>query len=591
VGEQAVTPADAPARRRRLPGIGSPVAWAATVLFAGLMVVWSITTPQFRNPDEPSHVDGVVRLMEGHGWPAPGHAHISPEVLRAKTLSGFSAIDGQMGNWAGGTLLPGVRRTLPQADLMYYALYSAHAVTPPADRLPFAQLHVTRKIHDFRYVDQMTQHPPMYYGIEAGILKVLGASHWRYDRAIEAMRLLSALMVVPVPLLAFSVARRLTGRRRIGDLASVVPLGIPQFAAIGAAVSNDALVILIGSVLVLLMTIMLTAGVSWRLALGTGVVLGLGLFTKGTLLFAVPVVGLALVVGARRTARLSWGGIVGRLAGLWVLAFAVGGWWWALNLFRYGTLQPNGLAAAQQAVEGPRLSAIGFARPFTGRMATTFWGEFGQLELPLPQVLVAVVTIVLLIAVLLVFRVRGVRTPAAVLLAYPVLTLIVLYDQTYASHRQIGQFAGVQGRYLYGSIVAIAALAAVGVGTLPRAGSRAEGWLPPVALLAALAGQAYGFWVAFRGFYVGVDMTLRDGAARMLAWSPFPRWFTLALVAGLVAVALVGLVVAVWQALRPGSELPPGPAADAVTGPGSPAAGAGRQPRGERSAVAGTAPA
>ncbi len=99
-------------------GLGSPVAWAATAVFLAVMVLWTVVTPAFRSPDEPQHVNSVLRLADGDGWPRPGTATVRPEVLRAKTLTGFSAVDGQMGNWIGGTLLPGVRPTIPEKDLL-----------------------------------------------------------------------------------------------------------------------------------------------------------------------------------------------------------------------------------------------------------------------------------------------------------------------------------------------------------------------------------------------------------------------------------------------------------------------------------------
>jgi 4-amino-4-deoxy-L-arabinose transferase-like glycosyltransferase len=544
--------------------IGSPVAWAATLVFVALMVVWSVLTPQFRNPDEPAHVNSVVRLLEGGGWPAPGDARMLPQVLRAKTLSGFSAVDGQQGNWAGGTLLPGVRRTVPTADLMYYALFSNRTPTPPGQRLPFDQLTLTRTINPHSYDDQMTQHPPLYYGLTAGVLKVVGAENWRYDRALELMRLVSVLLVAPLPLLVYSTTVRLTGRRRLGDLASVLPLAVPQLGAIGAAVSNDALVIALGGVLILLMARLATGAVGWRTTVGTGVALGLALLTKGTLLAAVPCVGLALIVGARRGRVLSWAATISRLAVLWVLAFAIGGWWWGLNLVRYGTLQPAGFSGAAQAhlVTGrPRLSIFGFAEPFVTHVTTTFWGEFGQLELPLPAPLVAALTVVLLVAVLLAFRRGGPGWSLAIPLLVMIVTVVLLYQTTYSAHRQSGQFPGLQGRYLYGGIVALLAAAAIGVGRLTRPGGAWERWLTPVALGSSLLVAAYGLWVAFFGYYIELDWTLRDGAARLLDWAPFPRWLTLAIFAALVLTALFALVVAVLQALHRDRSGPPPDAA------------------------------
>ena len=74
--------------------------------------------------------------------------------------------------------------------------------------------------------------------------------------------------------------------------------------------------------------------------------LGFALLTKGTLLVLVPVVGVAVVVGARRAFAwvppLDWRPTLVRLFAVWGLAFVIGGWWWAVNILRYGTVQPSG---------------------------------------------------------------------------------------------------------------------------------------------------------------------------------------------------------------------------------------------------------
>jgi len=208
-GMSARPTAGSPGRGRRIVGrvtgapgrLGTPLAWTATVLFVLLMVLWTIVTPGFRNPDEPQHVNSVLRVAEGGGWPRPSEAYMAPEVLRAKVLTGFSAVDGQEGPWAGGTLLPGLRAGVTDENLMYYALFSLQNPTPVDDRLPFDQLELDQGVDLSHHGDQMTQHPPLYYAVNAGVVRAAGALDWRFDRTLALMRLVSVALVAPLPLL------------------------------------------------------------------------------------------------------------------------------------------------------------------------------------------------------------------------------------------------------------------------------------------------------------------------------------------------------------------------------------------------------
>jgi hypothetical protein len=536
------------------PRGGSPVAWSATAVFLTLLVVWSIITPGFRNADEPGHVDSVLRLAEGGGWPRPAAAHLSDHVLRAKTLSGFTPVDGQNGNWAGGTLLPGVRRQIPPSNARFYALFSTRTVTPPAQRLPFDQLTLTRRLDLSRYPDQMTQHPPLYYAVTAGVVLATGALRWPFDRTMALMRLVSVAMVALLPLIAFSSTRTLTGNRRLADLASLLPLAVPQLAAIGAGVTNDALVILLGGVAVLLLARILCGDRSWRSLLLLGLTLGLAMLTKSTLLEVVPIAGLVIVVGARRPslgAPLGWRTTLGRLAAVWGLAFVIGGWWWALNLVRYGILQPQGLPGATNPASGIGVhkdSALVYLGHWCQLLATSFWGRFGWLELPLNGAVVAVLSAVLALLVLLAFRRRGTRFPLLVLLSPFVLAGALLFNTTYYAHRVTGDYGGIQGRYLFGVLVPVFAAAAIGVGALVPEGGRLQRWLPAVAAPLVLAVAAYGLAVAFVGFYLDYTWTPWAAFHRMTDWSPWPAWGAEGAIVLLVGLSVVTLVLAVWSA-------------------------------------------
>ena len=405
----------------------------------------------------------------------------------------------------------------------------------------------------------MTQHPPLYYAVDAGVLRAFGALDWRFDRTLALMRLVQRGDGPLAP-----AAGRRDGAPvhaatdALADLAAFLPLAVPQLAALGGSVTNDALVILLGGVLTYCLARVLTGDRSWRTVVLVGVTLGSGAAHEGHHARR----GAGRRAGGRRgCAPRAWRcrgercSAGSRSCGGSASESAAGGG--RSTISATGPFQPDGVpqdGLAGLVVDRPRVSVWAFGDVFWDKITLTFWGDFGQLELPLAQPLVVALTVVLVLLALLAFRARGKRVPLVILLSFPVAVLLALFAGTYSAHLVYGRFGGIQGRYLYGGLVIVLVAVALGLGEIARLAGRAGGAVLPVVVALALAGAGYGMWFAFRGYYLDVDWTLAEGWERMVQWSPWPDSAVRSLAVGVVLLSLLAMVVAVRTALRPVDE-------------------------------------
>jgi len=347
---------------------------------------------------------------------------------------------------------------------------------------------------------------------------------------IGILRLLSVACLVLLPLLAFATARRLGLAAPACVAAAVVPLGIPQLAHVGSAVSNDSLLIGLMSLLTVALTFVATGDLSKRTALYVGLVTALALFTKAFALAAIPWILVAYGVALWRTrSRLAVGGAI--VAGA---TSALGGWWYVVNVFRYGSVQ------SEQTVQRnyheapadftPSLSA--YLHHFGSYVSQRFWGEFGYLEIPLPSAFTTSATVVLL--ALLTLGAVSVRPLLAglALLAPLVGIAAIMLAGTYGLYKKYAIYPGLQGRYLFPALAAISVLVGVGVFLVTQR------FAPLVALVLAGGAQLYGSGYELDKFWGG---SLRAVAA----WSWYPGFLVYVLCAVLVAgvVAALGLMV------------------------------------------------
>ncbi|SBW20076.1 hypothetical protein FDG2_1586 [Candidatus Protofrankia californiensis] len=464
-------------------------------MFAFLLASWSVLVPQYHAPDEPNQVDAVMRLVQGDGWPRPGSAAVTPDGVGAIRASPF----GSRNNPYELTVAP-----IPERD------------APPRSQRP-AWKDLASPGQPSGYVQQMVQHPPLYYWVDAMILKAIpgGGDTLRWDVTIGLLRMISILLVAPLPLLAHAAARCLHPSPVAATVAALTPCAVPQLIHIGSSVNNDNLLIGLGGLVTVAVAHVLRGDTSARTACWIGLFAGLALLTKSFAVVLVPMIAAAYVRARLRGARSLR--LPAALCG--GFGIAAGGWWWLINIFRWHTVQPRTPGFPLGEYVGRDWTV--YWSWMSGRLLTRWWGSIGWYEVDLPRPLVLTASGVLggLAAWgILRARVRADRTNLLFML-WPTAGLVMLVGGQAAVHLAgTGYMTAVSGRYLFTGFVGIAVLAGAGAAALDR---RLARWTP-LAVLAAAAGIQWDavrlvlghFWQPAGGGPV-------TALHAMAAWSPW----------------------------------------------------------------------
>ena len=203
--------------------------------------------------------------------------------------------------------------------------------------------------------------------------------------AIYLIRLVSLLLGAGSVLLTARLGVLLAGQR-VGLLAAAFTAFNPMFLFVHAAVNNDSLAILLGSLgLYLLVRLWRDAPeprAGWARYAGLGLVLGLGLLTKLSLggLLGLAGLVLALLAWQRRAWRFLLGG------GLLLLLPALilpAGWLWR-NWQLYGDFTGLNVFIAVQGTRSAPITWSDWVGEF-GTFYRSFWGLFGGVNVAAPQ--------------------------------------------------------------------------------------------------------------------------------------------------------------------------------------------------------------
>ena len=516
--------------------------WAVTALHVGLLLTFSLLYPPFTGFDETQHVDAVLSIRHGDGWPAPQERELSEGIVAVATplLQAASALP-----------------------------FSDDEVLPRDERPSVAELGVERDSVGQLLPNQITQHPPLYYALQAGVLAALpGSEDWAFDRTVGVLRLVSVLLMAPLPLLAWATARALRAPPLVGQVAALLTVSVPQLQRVGSSVNNDAGYTLAVSTVLLLLARVATGDLRRRTVVLTGVAVGVAMLTKGFALVLPLPVGLAFLVGGLRTGSRRWwlSGFVSL-----VVAFVVGGWWWLRNIVLYGTVQPAGWPPSYRDVLQLEPRAPGepaplgpFLQQSYSLLSERFWGGLG-INYAGPDTFPHWWTNALVVAagVAVVAAVVGAgrsRLPLLVAVLVPFAsTLGVLGYGIWTGYTYSLDFPGAQGRYLFGNLPSMAAAVALGLVVLPRTARRV---VPVGAVLLALGMQVAGLsTVVARSWAPVYDgrgrvARYRDALEGIVGYSPWPTLVTLAAFAVTGLAAAVVLVLAVRLALARGAAAP-----------------------------------
>ena len=516
--------------------------WLVVLLHVLVMLCQTAVFPNIRAPDELRHFDMIVSVEKGKAWPWP-----DPGTLRLNRGS------------AAAGFVPGDRidKRLALAD---------RRLPPRSSRESFDERGGDAPTEDGRKLSQshnnMVQHPPLYYLGEAALLAAMG--HWEddpLDRVMLLLRWSNVFLLAALPLLLFGTARRLGLPQPVPLAASLFPLLVPELTRSGGSVNNDNLLILAGALLALLLTRVLTGDTSRRTALWIGAVTTVALLTKGLALVLPVWVAVTYAVALYRTRRLSvvWSAL---LAGALT---CVGLAWWVKNKVAYGVVQPDGLRTE------PRVLPVRFfwedwgnayiAR-YAERMVTTFFVQ-DQAGTRLHDATwwLARVVLLLLVVGILTTLVLGIlrRVDALVLMVPTVLLAGLVAKGSWAVFSMIGQYAALQGRYLFAAATALAVVAASAIAGLPERLRRPVPFLllglGAVIHLANTAKSLNLFW-APAGTSVRTWDGLRESLATVVEWYALPPVVLFLLATGVTLVFFV-TAVELFRSQRPATPVAP----------------------------------
>jgi hypothetical protein len=254
-------------------------------------ICWSIITPPFEVPDEPSHYAYVQELAESERLPVSGTPTYSPAEEAILNDLHLVAV-----RWH-----PEGRAVASQAE--------QRRLQRDLDNLPSR--------HGEGAVGVAASQPPLYYALET-VPYGLGLAGNLLDQ-LELMRLLSALMAALTALFVFLFVREtLPGVRWAWTVGGLSAALAPLLGFMSGGVNPDSMLFAVSAAIFFCFARAFRSGLTHGLAIAIGALTAVGFLTKLNFIGLAPGVILGLIVLSRRASR-----IYGRAAAVRSLAIAL----------------------------------------------------------------------------------------------------------------------------------------------------------------------------------------------------------------------------------------------------------------------------
>lgn len=258
---------------RRVPR----AAWICGLVACLSAICWSIVTPAFEVPDEPSHYAYVAELAEHGSIPYVGSETFAQEELF--TLVGLNYYD---------------IRQHPQT----------HAPSSPKE-LSTLHTDIEAGIQNGESASSAggvaTTEPPLYYAVETVPYKFAGGDV--LDR-LQVMRLLSSLMAGLTAIFVYLFLREALPSERwawtVGGLAAAL---VPVLGFISGAVNPDSLLFAVSAAVFFCLARAFRRSLTTRAAVAVGSLIAIGILTKLNFIGLLPGILLGLILLTLRAAR------------------------------------------------------------------------------------------------------------------------------------------------------------------------------------------------------------------------------------------------------------------------------------------------
>lgn len=300
---------------------------------------------------------------------------------------------------------------------------------------------------------------------------------WRLVRLASV--LFGAITVYAVYRLGELLSR---GRRDVALMAAAAFALTPQFTLLHGAASNDTVTLALASLLLLQVCLVARGGLTTRRLALIGVLWGLAILGKASMLAAGAGIGVALLLARRRGRLLPAPGAVVRDSAVVGAGMAlVSGWWFARNVLLHGDPLAWELVFDINQV---RRGGIHWAEQVVG-LYRSYWLDYVAMRLPEWLYVALLVPLAMAAAGLVLGVARRRALPAPPAVAAVLAVHILAYLAAWVRWTQAVEGTD-QARLLYPALLALAAPAALGLSRWVPAARRHAAAPAVVAAMVAL---------------------------------------------------------------------------------------------------------